>query len=141
MSYWVGVYRSAWVALAVLALAGAAVLFAPKWKEHREYQRRQAEAADKLRLEEEMLKILKMKEDRFQRDPRFVEQIAHDLGLAKTNEVIFKFHDEGTLSPTGLAVRLEPRTPRAVTPTNAHPAITNGHSILKPRPATPRTHR
>ena len=140
MSYWVTVYRSAWVALVVLAVAGAAVLFMPKWREYREYQRRQVEAADKLRLEEEMLKVLKMKEDRFQRDPRFVEQIAHDLGLAKTNEVIFKFHDEGALSPTGLAIRTAPRPPVAA-PTNGHAAATNGHPAVKARPANPRNHR
>ena len=141
MSYWVTVYRSAWVALAVLALAGSTVLFTPKWKEYREYQRRQADAADKLRLEEEELKVLKMKEERFQRDPRFVEEIAHDLGLAKSNEVIFKFHDEGPMSPSGLPVRTELRAP-AVAPTNAHPAAaTNGHTATKPRAATPRPHR
>ena len=112
---WQLIYRSAWVALFIMGMIGATVAFLPKWREHRQLQRERAAAEEALRLEEEMLKVLKMKQERFQRDPRFVEQIAHDLGMARPDEVIFKFHNDDAPAAVSPTTNAAPRRPTAAT--------------------------
>ena len=121
MSYWVAVYKFMWGALIALLLLGAAFAFIPKWREYSEYQRRRAEAADRIRLEEEMLKVLKNKQDRFMRDPRFVTQIAHDLGLASTNELIIKFQTDEAVVPSRLPPAHAPAATNRTAPRRAAP--------------------
>lgn len=94
MNFWKLIYKSAWVALGVLAVIGLAMLFWPKWKEYRGYEQRREEARRQIEEEEERYLHLKTQQERFRTDPRFVEQVAHDLGMAKTNEVLFKFKEE-----------------------------------------------
>lgn len=91
MRLWNLLYRGAWIALAALIAAGAAGMIVPKWREYRAAQARKAEAEERVRLEEEMLGLLKERQERFARDPRFVQQLAHDLGMARPNEVLFRF--------------------------------------------------
>jgi len=112
VSYWVVIYRTGWIALAVLGLVGASVAFVPKWKEYRDYQRRNTEMAREEALEQEMLNLLKSKQERFRTDPRFVVRIAHDLGLARSNEVIFRY--QGDAPPP--VVTSSPPRPRPATP-------------------------
>ncbi len=94
MSYWNVIYRTAWLALAIMTLIGVLCLFLPRWREYHEYQRRRAELADQVRLEEEMLRVLRTRQERFRQDPRFVEQMAHDLGMARPGETLFKFRND-----------------------------------------------
>ena len=94
MNPWVVIYRFAWFTLGGLLLIAMLCLFSPQYKQYREYQRTEAELEDQIRLEEEMLTLLKRKQEQFRSDPRFVEKIAHEFGLAKQDEVIFKFMDE-----------------------------------------------
>ena len=116
MSYWVVIYRAGWIALAVLGIVGASVAFVPKWKEYREYQHRTSEMAREEALEQELINLLKAKQERFRTDPRFVVRIAHDLGLARSNEVIFRFQqEEPVLRP--VATNPPPRTTPAPRPT------------------------
>ena len=122
MSYWVAIYKFMWGALIALLLLGAAFAFIPKWREYSEYQRRRAEAADRIRLEEEMLKVLKNKQDRFMRDPRFVTQIAHDLGLASTNELIIKFQTDEAVVPSRLPPTHAPAATNRTAPRRTPPA-------------------
>ena len=90
---WNLVYRASWVALVIVLVVGAVVAARPKWQQYREYQRRQSRLEADARLQEEMLHTLKEKQQRFHDDPVFLEQIAHDLGLAKPGEVIIRFPD------------------------------------------------
>jgi cell division protein FtsB len=103
MSFWDGLYRSACAALALLFVVGLAMVFVPRWQEYRDLQRRRAEAEARLQLHEEMLHRLKENQERFHRDPRFVERLAHDLGMARHDEIIFRFRerdDEGDVMPS-----------------------------------------
>lgn len=130
MSYWVVIYRTGWIALAVLGLVGASVAFVPKWNEYRGYQRRNTEMAREEALEQEMLNLLKSKQERFRTDPRFVARIAHDLGLARSNEVIFRF--QGDAPPPPAVTSSPPRTPASQRPAaSSHPS-----TPPRPRPAT-----
>jgi cell division protein FtsB len=91
MSYWQVIYKSSWVALGVLFAIGIVCVFWPQVQQHREYQRHEAELQAEIELEKEITAHLKRQQERFQNDPRFVEHVAHELGMAKPNETIFKF--------------------------------------------------
>jgi cell division protein FtsB len=95
MSFWVGLYRVAWMALAVLALVGMLAAFAPPIRQYRELRRMEAELQEEIRLKEEILHHLKDQQERLQSDPDFVEKIAREeLGLARPGETVFKFADD-----------------------------------------------
>lgn len=94
MSHWVAIYRFAWVALGVLVLVGMGFMFVPLFQQDREYHRRESALGEEIRHDEERIRELKLKQERFQSDPAFVERIAHEIGLAKPNETIFRFVDE-----------------------------------------------
>ncbi len=48
-----------------------------------------------IQREAEQLRMLKLKQEKLQEDPRFIEKIAReDLGYAKPGETIFRFVDE-----------------------------------------------
>lgn len=81
-------------ALLVLALVGVVLLFMPKVREYQGLRRQEAQARAALMQDEEHHKNLKRQQERFQNEPAFVEVIAHDLGLAKTNEVLVKIKSE-----------------------------------------------
>lgn len=88
------------IVILVLVLAMLFYIFRPKVLEYRGLERRKAEREHALKQAEEQLKVLRTNQDRFQNDREFVERIAHDLGLAKTNEVLFKIApEENTLTP------------------------------------------
>jgi len=92
--FWNLVYRLAWVSLVVMGLLGAALVFVPTWQTHRELQRRQAEAQEQIRIYEERIQQLKADQERFHQDPRFIERLAHDLGMARPDEVVFRFNED-----------------------------------------------
>ena len=95
MNIWVLIYRFAWTVLAALLLLLLVAAFYPRVRQYHELQQQQAKMEEDLRLEEEMLKHLKMKQDRLLNDPRFVEKIAReDLGLTKPGETVFKFTED-----------------------------------------------
>lgn len=94
MNHWVTIYRFAWIALGVLVLIGMGFMFVPLIQEDREYQRRENVLREEIRHDEERIRELRLKQERFQSDPAFVERIAHEIGLAKPNETIFRFVDE-----------------------------------------------
>ncbi len=94
MNIWVVIYRVSCAALGVLLVIGILSMFSPQYKQYRENERRAEELEYGIALEEEMLKTLRRKQERFRSDPRFVEQIAREIGLAKPGETIFKFMDD-----------------------------------------------
>ncbi len=100
MNHWSLIYRFVWIALAVLLLAGMGFMFVPLIQQDREFQRREAQLTETIEQHEQEIRQLRIKQERFQTDPDFVERIAHDMGLIKPNEFIFRFvdeeHDEGT---------------------------------------------
>ncbi len=94
MSLWNVIYRACWMILCIMLVGAAVHIFVPKLHEYRANQRLKAVLLDDQRQKEEMIKILKTKQQRFVEDREFVEQLAHDLGLARPGEVLFKFVDE-----------------------------------------------
>lgn len=98
MSFWVFIYRIAWVLLVVLIAIGIFSLFYPQYRQYRVYKDRQTELREQIRHENELIQTLKSKQHKFQHDPEYVEHIAHEMGLAKPNETIFQFVDDETNS-------------------------------------------
>jgi cell division protein FtsB len=94
MSYWSTIYRFAWIALAVLVLIGMGFMFVPLIQQDREFQRRENELRDEIQHSEERIRELRLKQERFQSDPAFIERVAHEMGFAKPNETIFRFIDD-----------------------------------------------
>ncbi len=94
MNFWVIVYRFAGVALGILLAVAVMVMFVPQYQQYRAFQAREAALLDEIRLEEEMLNTLRLKQERFRNEPRYVERIAHEVGLAKPDETIFRFVDD-----------------------------------------------
>jgi cell division protein FtsB len=93
MFNWNLIYRTTCGLLILVLLVAGALTFMPKIKTLRTVQAEKAKEEDLERQERELLQALKEKQDRFARDPRFVQQIAHDMGMAKPGEVLFKFQD------------------------------------------------
>ena len=94
MSIWETIYKTAWILLCVIVVIAVIRLFYPKWREFRQFESERHELAEETRLQQEMIKALKIKQERFRNDPDFVEKIAHELGLVHDDEIVFKFVDD-----------------------------------------------
>ncbi|MCX7817696.1 MAG: septum formation initiator family protein [Kiritimatiellae bacterium] len=90
MSIWTVIYRAGVVAAFVLLAVVAALGIVPKWRAMQDYRRRKEDLERQIAIEEELTKLLRQKQERFRTDPRFVERIAHDLGLARSNEILYR---------------------------------------------------
>jgi cell division protein FtsB len=80
----------------VMLLIGIVVrLFLPLIGHQKELRAREAELRLEIQQEAEALRMLRLKQERLQEDPRFVEKIAREkLGYAKPGETIFRFVDD-----------------------------------------------
>jgi len=94
VSIWTAIYRAAVVAAFGLLLAVAAIGIVPKWKAMQDYRKRKEDLEREIAIEEELTKLLRQKQERFRTDPRFVERIARDLGLARSNEILYRITRE-----------------------------------------------
>jgi len=90
---WNIIYRYAASAAILLALMGVVFAFFPKVIQFRSYQEIRESLEVSIRTEEERIKELRFKQERFRTDPNFVQQIAHKIGFAHENETIFQFND------------------------------------------------
>lgn len=95
MSIWTLMIRLSWAALVIIALTALWGLFYPKIQQYRDLRQQETQRREEVRIEEEMLRYLKAKQERLKSDPRFAEKIAREeLGLAKPGETVFKFVDD-----------------------------------------------
>jgi cell division protein FtsB len=95
MNIWVLIYRIGWISLAILFIVAVTSMFVPQIRQYHELRKRETALKEEIQLEEEMLRHLKLQQERLRTDPRFVEKIAREeFGLAKPGETVFKFVDE-----------------------------------------------
>ena len=95
MSFWIGLYRTAWMTLGVLLFIGVIAAFSPPVRQYRQLRRMEVELQEEIRIKEEQLHQLKKQQERLETDPAFVERIVREeLGLAKPGETIYKFADD-----------------------------------------------
>ena len=95
MNFWKFIQRVC-VVLALLLLVGIVVkLFLPLIDRHKEMRIREEAVRQDIQREAEQLRMLKLKQEKLQEDPHFIEKIAReDLGYAKPGETVFRFVDE-----------------------------------------------
>jgi cell division protein FtsB len=66
-------------------------MFTPKVRAVSEHQRKKAALIAENRALEDAVRDRRTKRERFASDPEFVERTAHEAGLVKSDEVVFKF--------------------------------------------------
>ena len=96
MNFWKFIYRLGLIACILLAAAIVVLRFyLPKIREQRRLRAEKAAIELDIQQEAEQLRMLKLKQEKLQEDPRFIEKIAReDLGYAKPGETVFRFVDE-----------------------------------------------
>jgi len=93
-TYWNLIHKIGLLALALMTIGVAIFAFVPKVKQMKEYQQTYDSLQHRIEVTLKKEKELKNKQQRFLSDPVFVERIAHQVGYAKKDEVIFEFPKE-----------------------------------------------
>ena len=95
MTIWVLIYRISFAMIVAVVLVWIGSLFYPQFRSVDKLSNQQVELQEEIRRDEEILKHLRLKQQRLINDPRYVEKIAREeLGLAKPGETVFKFIDD-----------------------------------------------
>ena len=95
MSIWILIHRISAALVIAVALIWVGSLFYPQFRQMSDLNKRQMELEEEIRRDEEILRHLRLKQERLLNDPRYVEKIAREeLGLAKPGETVFKFVDD-----------------------------------------------
>lgn len=94
MSTWNVISRMLWFALGTLVLIGMGFMFVPLIQQDQEYQRREDQLRQEIQARHERIRELQLKQERFESDPAFLERVAHEFGLARPGETLFRFIDE-----------------------------------------------
>ena len=109
MNYWLIIYRFAWALLGLLLVIGLLCIFVPKCNTLRALQQKRTVLQQENSEIESAVKEMRTMQEEFQSDPEFVERVARESGLIKSNEVVFRFDEpEGGLSNSTPAVRADP---------------------------------
>ncbi len=83
--------KFAWFLLVGLVAAGAACVIVPQCRHLRALQRRREELQEINRKTEELVRELRIRQERFRTEPEFVERTARETGRVKPNEIVYKF--------------------------------------------------
>ena len=95
MNVWKFIQRICLIAIVVLLAVIVWKLFLPQIERQKEMRAQETEVRQDIQREAEELRVLKLKQEKLQEDPRFIEKIAReDLGYAKPGETVFRFVDE-----------------------------------------------
>lgn len=96
MNLWKFIYRLCLLASILMGIAIVVFhVFLPKIREHRELRAAEESLRQDIQRTAEELRVLRMKQEKLQEDPRFIEKIAREeLGYAKPGETVFRFVDE-----------------------------------------------
>jgi len=113
-NYWNRIYRTAALAAIGLALIGVVFAFFPKATRFRSYQETKTALEEDIRANEEVIKALRRKQERFTTDKHFVQQMAHEIGYAHEGETIYQFNDQSATNDEArkTQVRMNDRTGR-----------------------------
>ena len=95
MDLWKFIQRICLIASVVLAAGIVVRLFLPLIERQKELRAKEAELRQDMQKSAEELRMLKLKQEKLQEDPHFIEKIAREkLGYAKPGETVFRFVDE-----------------------------------------------
>jgi cell division protein FtsB len=94
--YWNLINRIVLVAISVMAVVGIVLAFTPKVKQIQAYQNTRDTLQQRIDVTVAAERDLKEKQRRFQNDPNYVERVAHEVGYARKDEMIYHFLPEET---------------------------------------------
>ena len=92
--YWNLINRIVLIAIGAMAVAGVVLAFAPKVKQMQAYQKTRDTLQQRVEVTIASEKELRSKQRRFRSDPSYVEKVAHEVGYARKDEVIYHFPEE-----------------------------------------------
>ena len=95
MNVWKFIQRPCLLASVGLVVGIVLRLFLPKIEEQKRLRAQTETLRQDIQREAEHLRQLRLKQEKLQEDPRYIEKIAReDLNYAKPGETIFRFVDE-----------------------------------------------
>ena len=95
MNVWKFTQRICLIAIVALAVGIVLRLFLPLLDRQEALRAQEETLRLDIQREAEQLRQLRLKQEKLQEDPRFIEKIAReDLGYAKPGETVFRFVDE-----------------------------------------------
>ena len=95
MNPWKTIIAICWVLLLLLLFGMSWHLFRPLIERQQSLRARQEELRRDIQKSAEDLRMLRLKQEKLQTDPAFIERIAREeLGYAKPGETVFKFVDD-----------------------------------------------
>jgi cell division protein FtsB len=92
--YWNLINRVVLVAITAMAVVGIVLAFTPKVKQIRAYRETRNDLQQRIEVTMAGERELKEKQRRFRTDPAYVERVAHEVGYAREDEVIYHFTEE-----------------------------------------------
>ncbi len=92
--YWNLINRVVLVAISVMAVVGIVLAFTPKVKQIQAYQNTRDTLQQRLEVTVIAEQDLREKQRRFRTDPSYVERVAHEVGYARKDEMIYHFPEE-----------------------------------------------
>jgi cell division protein FtsB len=92
--YWNLINRIVLAAVVVMAIVGVVLAFAPKVQQMQDYQNTRDTLQQRIDITLSAEKELKEKQQRFLTDPSYVEKVAHEVGYARKDEMIYHFPEE-----------------------------------------------
>ncbi|MFT5496912.1 MAG: cell division protein FtsB [Kiritimatiellia bacterium] len=95
MKYWDKIVTISWISLTVcIVTAGLLLIFMPELREYNLNNTTINVLEEDIAKQEADYQQLHKKQERFKKDPSYVEQIAHEMGMVYSHETIYKFTDE-----------------------------------------------
>ena len=92
--YWNLINRMVLLAISMMAVVGIVLAFTPKIRQIRSYQDTRDQIQQRIDVTVAAERDLKEKQHRFLSDPSFVERVAHEVGYARKDEMIYHFTEE-----------------------------------------------
>lgn len=92
--YWNLINRIVLVAISLMATVGIVLAFTPKIRQIQAYQNTSEMLQQRIDVTLTAERELKEKQRRFLNDPAYVERVAHEVGYAHEDEMIFHFPEE-----------------------------------------------
>jgi cell division protein FtsB len=92
--YWNLINRIVLIAVMVMAVVGIVLAFTPKVRQMQAYQNTRDALQQRIDVTVSSENELKEKQRRFLSDPEYVKKVAHEVGYARSDEVIFHFPEE-----------------------------------------------
>lgn len=92
--YWSLINRTVAVAISIMAVIGVVLAFAPKIRQLQTYRETRDSLQQRIEVTVAAERELRDKQRRFLHDPEFVERIAHEVGYARKDEVIYHLMPE-----------------------------------------------